>query len=803
MKLDDFFEQQKTKLELEYRPRGFLVRELELKNFMRYLDKTCIKFDKKFIVIVGKTGAGKTSLLDAITFALYKRTSRTDLSGVKIEDVCKPGGYVKLKFTSGNSEYEVERGIKHTGQPYLILKKDGRKIEGKIPELDREIANIIGLDYIGFRNSTFIRQEEMKELGSAKGSERLEIFQKLFRLDVFEKAKEIADEKLKEVSREISRIEDIISLEKSRLEKEEKEIPRREEEIEELKSKIAKIEYIFEKKKIEVKKYEKELEEKRKKYEEFIKLKTKYEELNKQFEKIKNEIFEAEKRKRELEYLLKRKKILETEIRDIDRIKEDIEVLEKIKNAKDGLLREKNIYKDNLKSIIEKYRRKKYKIALRIEKEKNRIKNLKTSITKEEAFDLLRNEGALNERINRIDLEVEWLKRNATLLRRLLKEKEESKQKLNLIKNKIKLINEDCFILSEIKRNLQELERELLLLEEEEEKEKQKNIDKIKRIDEEIEKLGFDHEKETRLSKLREILKEKERKRKEYEDILKKFSQIGNIDDEIRKKTIELRDLESKVLGMSHKYKEMEKIKEEYEKIKIKTENLKNEERKIENNLIKLKEEKRIKEIELENKKTEILNLKKEIEKLKDELNKFKENAEIYSLLKERIFHKRGVVMHALNQLLPNLARETSENLMELTDGRFNRVELIPYEQNNQYGISIRVYGVDGRPHDVQEFSGGEKTQINAALRFAIARELASMKGSYSRMRILFIDEGDLGSLDTEVSRELFVRKLFNMGEFFDRIILITHLTEIAERFERKLRVYMTEDGRSKVEVLR
>ena len=88
-------------------------------------------------------------------------------------------------------------------------------------------------------------------------------------------------------------------------------------------------------------------------------------------------------------------------------------------------------------------------------------------------------------------------------------------------------------------------------------------------------------------------------------------------------------------------------------------------------------------------------------------------------------------------------------------------------------------------------------------MRFAIAKELASIKGSYGRMKTLFIDEGDLGSLDTEGSRELFVRKLFDMGKFFEKIILITHLSEVAEKFEGKLRVYMTEEGKSRVEVLR
>src|SRR5256884_9882312 len=83
--------------------------------------------------------------------------------------------------------------------------------------------------------------------------------------------------------------------------------------------------------------------------------------------------------------------------------------------------------------------------------------------------------------------------------------------------------------------------------------------------------------------------------------------------------------------------------------------------------------------------------------------------------------------MYAVDQLLPELEIEASKNLSELTDGRFGRIRLETYEEGRGHGIRILVQGVDGQWHDVAEFSGGEKTQINAALRFAIARELASM----------------------------------------------------------------------------
>ncbi|MEK6912109.1 MAG: hypothetical protein AABX36_04845, partial [Candidatus Thermoplasmatota archaeon] len=186
-------------------------------------------------------------------------------------------------------------------------------------------------------------------------------------------------------------------------------------------------------------------------------------------------------------------------------------------------------------------------------------------------------------------------------------------------------------------------------------------------------------------------------------------------------------------------------------------------------------------------------------------LESMQKEREVLAILKDQVFHKKGVVMYAVNQLLPELAIEASKNLGDLTDGRFSKIRLETYEEGKGHGIRILVEGVDGQWHDVGEFSGGEKTQINAALRFAIARELASMPQvgrTYGRMKTLFIDEGDLGSLDTETSRDLFVTKLFKMGEFFDKVILITHLTEVADKFPGRIRVSMTPEQESRVEIV-
>jgi exonuclease SbcC len=274
---------------------------------------------------------------------------------------------------------------------------------------------------------------------------------------------------------------------------------------------------------------------------------------------------------------------------------------------------------------------------------------------------------------------------------------------------------------------------------------------------------------------------------------------LGNSTKLLEALRTQKKEYNEKLTKLSSELGLLESFESSYQIIVKELEKLYEEKLKVSNELSGLKKEVALLGNEIEN----LEKLAEELKRLEKEEKEFREKLELYSILKDSIFHKKGLAMYAIEKLLPTLAEETSKNLVELTDNKLNNVRITSYESRKEYGIKIEVLGVDDNWHEIQEFSGGEKTQINASLRFAIAKELALLPHvgkSYGRMKTLFIDEGDLGSLDTEVSRELFVRKLFAMGNLFDKIVLITHLTDVAERFPAKIHVVMTPDGRSQIE---
>ncbi|MBA7526907.1 hypothetical protein ES705_19078 [subsurface metagenome] len=69
----------------------------------------------------------------------------------------------------------------------------------------------------------------------------------------------------------------------------------------------------------------------------------------------------------------------------------------------------------------------------------------------------------------------------------------------------------------------------------------------------------------------------------------------------------------------------------------------------------------------------------------------------------------------------------------------------------------------------------------------------------FRKSNTLFIDEGDLGTLDDETTRQTFVDKIFELQSMFEKIIVITHLEDVAEQFPNRIIIGRDKFGNSKI----
>ena len=170
---------------------------LELKNFKSHAN-TVLDFNPGISLIVGENGAGKSSLFEAISYALFKvSTAKTmnDLvrsnknSGEKIEMV------VKLSFISKGIEYKVERITSFTkssnkSSSNLFILKDGQEeiLASGNKQVDNEIEMILGMNSSTFLNAIHIRQGEIATLVDETPGNKKELIAKLLKLEELQTA---------------------------------------------------------------------------------------------------------------------------------------------------------------------------------------------------------------------------------------------------------------------------------------------------------------------------------------------------------------------------------------------------------------------------------------------------------------------------------------------------------------------------------------------------------------------------------------------------------------------------------------
>lgn len=196
--------------------------ELTMSAFGSYAGQETIDFSKiksGLFLVTGDTGAGKTTVFDAITYALYDKTSGGRRDGNMMrsqyaEDDAET--YVEYEFSYRNEVYRIRRNpeyfrvgkrkkadgtrglVKESAKVSLLL-PDGTEFRGKKREVDQKIEEIIGLDVNQFTQIVMIAQGDFLKLLHAESKERKKIFSQIFQTRSYWSVQEQLKEEAKQL----------------------------------------------------------------------------------------------------------------------------------------------------------------------------------------------------------------------------------------------------------------------------------------------------------------------------------------------------------------------------------------------------------------------------------------------------------------------------------------------------------------------------------------------------------------------------------------------------------------------------
>ena len=482
---------------------------LELKEFGPYKNEI-IEWDRiinePIFLITGKTGSGKSTLFDAITYALYnKTTGGKDIASLRTKTALdKDKTQVNFDFELSGKKYRIERTLAYlkagnknlTSGKVALMQYNDEKLEviaTKEQEVKEKIEELIGLDDKQFCQIIILPQGKFKEFLLSKSSEKKETLRSLFntyfyqkfveqlqeqakKLDNSHKQKEkelitrfeqfdieeeltkfeyLKDENFEEILSIIQSQEETIKIEKKELLKLERSFSKEKENFIEL----SKLNDKFS----QLKSNKSELEELSKKEDYYSRLKLEVEKL-KELQKSKDKIIEYGTLLNKLSQLRKLEKDL---LIDTEKYKLDLENNKKLelelnvqKTDIEELRKETIDYKffynnlnelNSAKTNIEIYRKSLEELTLKKETYKELDSSLK--VAKESYLEDIEEKNILESSIGKLKLEV-------------LK-KEQDVEKLEEYNNKLSEVNDKSVKLTVDKKQLEELEIEKKKLEQE------------------------------------------------------------------------------------------------------------------------------------------------------------------------------------------------------------------------------------------------------------------------------------------------------------------------------------------------
>ncbi len=710
-----------------------MIKQIELHNFRSHRN-TKLSFTEGNNILVGISGSGKSSVLDAICFAFFGTITKIQKKKIKLNDLVmsKPTkeneSTVKLSFTSNEKNYEITRKIYMDKPTHAELRENGKLTAVGVQQVNSAIEQILKMNYDLFSNVIYAEQNQIDYFLNLPPGNRMTHIDELLKLEKFESIRSKSTRyanKFKNM--ETSKKETISTINEKELNENKTSL---EKELENLK----KDKYNLDK---ESKKIEKEIEKLEKIFKSLKEKKTKVEELKERLAKLNGLISyydEEVKKSKEL---------------DLKKLKEDYETK---------------------KSKLEKKEQENLKIEKELSNINSKINELKKNLEeKKQAQEFLKKYDSKK---------LQELKTNLEKTQKTLFQKKILKQNLEEAINKLKQTKEKCPTcdqeLTETKRKnlMKEKEEELNNIENElkklEESTKEKN-EKLKEEQSNFEKANYF---ERRLKELEGVEKDFEENKKKLSEDESKKEDLKDLKEEVE----DLKDKYSKAKNLEEKKKNLEDCREQEKELKRKLEEIDFDENQLEKTRSQLESQKN-KKTSLDKDwkyKLEIMDEKQKLfEQIKNNLeflNKNKKEIEFLNYAQETLTK----VSNNLVEIQENLREEFVKTLNEVMNEIWN--DLYPYE--DYIGIRFKIEERDyllqlcdlkNKWVNVEGFSsGGERAIASLVMRIALSVILAP------RLKIIILDE-PTHNLDSNTINKLIDILKTRISNLTEQLFIVTH----------------------------
>ena len=174
-----------------------MIKSIKLTNWKTH-DDTKIEFQKGTNVIVGLMGAGKSSMMDAMSFALFGTFPALEHRRYKVEDIImnrpsrKTAASVELELALGDDTYTITRTISKSKKAEAKIEKNGQYLQTQSERVNEEIESILKINYEVFSRAIYAEQNRLDYFLELRKGERKKQIDEMLGLDRFALAEENA-----------------------------------------------------------------------------------------------------------------------------------------------------------------------------------------------------------------------------------------------------------------------------------------------------------------------------------------------------------------------------------------------------------------------------------------------------------------------------------------------------------------------------------------------------------------------------------------------------------------------------------